>query len=752
MRPLDNEFLRRAYDAANEAVKNQSLSGEDTVMQLETGKDAGFLGRKWVRLGGRSDEFKAQNLRMRDEFFKNLTSLFGGADRIKDLPKDLQDALKLHDFKLDGGEVKSDRPLTARRIIAIYEAAQKWSETQKAGEPEVQNLAVNVQKAGEPEIKNQADRIRLDWLADRFVEKYAGQLSEDEIGKIKAGSSDLSGIQDASVRERAQYLSQVVCALNHLDRIGELAADPKKSVADVNACISKEIGTVGHSENAPDQTVRGQKQYLSELVSGYVRVVADAVDQAMKAENPQAADAIVSKLLDGNVGVCIELRITNLQNQLLGQDDDKSFAEVGQEIFDAVLKDEPGAEKLCKRLKDYYGVVGYPEGKWGTLDTLERGELIGLAHQIYLENKDKDPKEFGYELKTVVQTVQGLVDVFADRLSDALVGKRALYTRMTPPAEAGGNWLVEEFYDADPQSQVRHSISEERIRRESATIFRFFAEDVLGTAAFDSKKVCVHDERVQNDGKPYDYESEMCELAGKVQDELEGFAADVEAEITAFDTNRSPRLKLDGVKLQEAVKRELDQLKNREVDYEKDCRPLIDQEFRCAFTNRERLVRLVAIRVFNANATPEQLFAKNLLASAQRLTGLVFRDDTLRGFAEHVPINSAGGYAAMTHDTITRSMDRTELTAKIVNALKSFKDNLSGREVRLAGAANDKDKAKLGQQKRFLAKLLDEKGEIRCAQGIVGGSPVTSSIQQKAFRFLETLFSQRFFRDAASYF
>ena len=124
---LDNAFLQRAYKTASDAIDDGTLSGEDTVMHVdsETGE---VSGHQWVRLGKRSDDFKASNARMRERFFENLLDLFGGRENIDKLPKEMRDALKLDDFKLNGNESTSDRPLTARRIVAICKMAAQWKE------------------------------------------------------------------------------------------------------------------------------------------------------------------------------------------------------------------------------------------------------------------------------------------------------------------------------------------------------------------------------------------------------------------------------------------------------------------------------------------------------------------------------------------------------------------------------------------------------------------------------------------------
>ena len=116
-----NANLTKMYDFAKTAIQHEALSGEDSVIQTRRNAP-GLVGRKWTKLGGRSDDFKAANLATRAAFFKSVCDQFGGADHI---PQSVKNVLKLGDFKLNGaGKVTSERPLTARRIQLVYEAIQ----------------------------------------------------------------------------------------------------------------------------------------------------------------------------------------------------------------------------------------------------------------------------------------------------------------------------------------------------------------------------------------------------------------------------------------------------------------------------------------------------------------------------------------------------------------------------------------------------------------------------------------------------
>lgn len=119
---INNDFIKQMYSAANNALKSADLSKEDSVIHSDE-QGTTISGHKWVTLGGRSRDFKAANKRTRELFFENITSLFGGKSQ---LPSEVLKEFKMEDFKLDGfGKVKSERPLTARRIIAICEKANK---------------------------------------------------------------------------------------------------------------------------------------------------------------------------------------------------------------------------------------------------------------------------------------------------------------------------------------------------------------------------------------------------------------------------------------------------------------------------------------------------------------------------------------------------------------------------------------------------------------------------------------------------
>lgn len=97
-------------------------SGVDSTISI--GQDGKSLNvGRWHRLGTRTGEFKANNLDVRTQFFKTIADTFGGVDKI---PPSVKDVMKMKDFKLDReGKVTSQRPLTARRILAITEAIRR---------------------------------------------------------------------------------------------------------------------------------------------------------------------------------------------------------------------------------------------------------------------------------------------------------------------------------------------------------------------------------------------------------------------------------------------------------------------------------------------------------------------------------------------------------------------------------------------------------------------------------------------------
>lgn len=102
------------------AATQPNGTGADTVAQVTgTRADATVKGHDWQRLGTRTDAFKSLNLQARQAFIDALKGQFG-VGRIHDLPQKILDQLNLKDFDLDEGDrVMSDKPLTARRILAV---------------------------------------------------------------------------------------------------------------------------------------------------------------------------------------------------------------------------------------------------------------------------------------------------------------------------------------------------------------------------------------------------------------------------------------------------------------------------------------------------------------------------------------------------------------------------------------------------------------------------------------------------------
>ena len=170
---INNDFIKQMYSTANEALKSADLSKEDSVIHSDE-QGTTISGHKWVTLGGRSRDFKAANKRTRELFFENITSLFGGKSQ---LPSEVLKEFKMEDFKLDGfGNVKSERPLTARRIIAICEKANESIEAtigKKLAELEgnVDGYAEGYDELSKPEQDEYRAKIKekINWLADKIT-------------------------------------------------------------------------------------------------------------------------------------------------------------------------------------------------------------------------------------------------------------------------------------------------------------------------------------------------------------------------------------------------------------------------------------------------------------------------------------------------------------------------------------------------------------------------------------------------------
>lgn len=170
---LDNKFLNSAYNAACLAARDESLSANDTVMHLEgEGEGIAFSGHRWVKLGGRSSDFKTANRNIRSQFWGHVVDFFGGRENIERLPEDMRKKLKLEDFKLDAeGRVTSQRPLTARRIMAICTMAKEWKKRYP-----LDNLPVG----RDPEGDNLADKPKLEEKPKAPVEELIDRVKNNK--------------------------------------------------------------------------------------------------------------------------------------------------------------------------------------------------------------------------------------------------------------------------------------------------------------------------------------------------------------------------------------------------------------------------------------------------------------------------------------------------------------------------------------------------------------------------------------------
>lgn len=108
------------------AAAQPNGTGEDTVAHMVgEAPNRRVEGRTWQRLGTRTSEFKQQNTVARQAFVEALKQQFG-VGRVQDIPRTILAPLNLEDFGLDGnGRVTSDKPLTARRILAVTKEVDK---------------------------------------------------------------------------------------------------------------------------------------------------------------------------------------------------------------------------------------------------------------------------------------------------------------------------------------------------------------------------------------------------------------------------------------------------------------------------------------------------------------------------------------------------------------------------------------------------------------------------------------------------
>ena len=191
MNILKNDFLIRAYNEARLAAQDESLSANDTVMHLEDGGNS-FSGHRWVKLGGRSSDFKTANRNIRSQFWENVVNFFGGRENIERLPEDMRKELKLEDFKLDAhGRVTSQRPLTARRIMAICTMAKEWKE-----QYQLDNLPVGRDPEDDNSVDQEPDSVGQEPEGDNFVdnqklEEKQNPLVKDLIDRVKNNKTTL---------------------------------------------------------------------------------------------------------------------------------------------------------------------------------------------------------------------------------------------------------------------------------------------------------------------------------------------------------------------------------------------------------------------------------------------------------------------------------------------------------------------------------------------------------------------------------
>lgn len=102
------------------AATRPNGTGEDTVAHITGANDNRRIrGHVWQRLGTRTDDFKNQNIIARQAFVDAMKMKFS-VSRLQDIPRAVLEKLELDDFDLDAeGRVRSDKPLTARRILAV---------------------------------------------------------------------------------------------------------------------------------------------------------------------------------------------------------------------------------------------------------------------------------------------------------------------------------------------------------------------------------------------------------------------------------------------------------------------------------------------------------------------------------------------------------------------------------------------------------------------------------------------------------
>ena len=585
----------------------------------------------------------------------------------------------------------------------------------------VQKIIKLNQKLAVP-LGGSVDLDRLNWLADKFCEGNADVSAEAiKSGTYKPKTENVS--EWSPIESRAYELCLAIKLARNLKKMKSMLADKNVTYKDMNDFLAESIGTTTHADNNGCKTDRARKDYIYNLSLQCIRIMSQAIATIREVDDPdpKVVSETVDKLIAGNSGTCLEKRNDNLQVSLYGSgDDSKTVFDLAKEVYEGTLKD--ARAKMEEALRRYY-----QDDLNDRTKDLPDQEVYDLLVDSYKTNP-KGMGESNYSYIMLGDVLEAVKEKFNSNLLMRLEGKRGEIPSLVAPAEEDGNWTVN-YKGVNSDNLLQETVNLKYVEEQGNLWFDFLAEDVLIIGNFVNVYQPIADERVdlrKMNLTDYDYEKEMRGLAEKmlVVDDNgnqaltdERFVADVNGEIAKFRLGSGDEFKISDDELKNAVIEELRLLKDPNTKYKDHYRSFVDADFMDLLSNRDRLLRIVAGRVFDSKSAPDVRFRKNLMASAYKVARYVNHDFNLSDYNEG-------------------KLDNIEFAKKIANALNSFYDSIR----RMGEHPEQFPDVDVNAWQTTRKAIMDEDGTINASKFIFGNEKVIDNhIENRIGYMLEVI-------------
>lgn len=586
-------------------------------------------------------------------------------------------------------------------------------------------------------------RNKFSQLATEFVNLqkqgalYAGEgnapIGEEEMRRLAINFKDRSSTAVTKLEEDTVYFASMfgesLLLAEHLDEFEMMAVDAKVSANDLLSLVTKRTKALCHPENAavPKGTdlhddgamEAARKKYIIDCIRNYLGSLTNAFDTIRKmpsAEQPEALE----KLFRANVGACLELRQENLSVALLGEcknNTDPIYVKLS-DTFNGAMSELGGAEEI----KNFFISVNHEFDSQASNDDLIES-FFAFGKEIEASSDTTSAKQVRQQWECACNQLRAS---FKTKLIEMFVGlKRPAFEL----EKQGETWQITNLID-DKGKPILKIFTEYDLMRMADRYFDFQVDDPLINGCFESKNVTVNDER--GPGAQNEYFVQMKSLAAMLSEnefasaDFQQFADDVGSELLRDN------FQLERHSLIAHVKGELRFLseKKDEKGYQSKYGDFFTAAFNECLTNRDRLVKLMADRIFLAEnpavydstinkwVPSRSNIVRNIMPDALRIARVI-----KRRFSESDGANQVIGQLRASN------LNTYQIACKIANGFLALYDTIDN-------SPSIKSDIKLGM-KKFLSTYVTESGHIKFAPKDINA--IRTNDENNIWKFLKTI-------------